>query len=458
MEWTPIMKIRFTKETLSHKPDNASGETRRFLKESHWLEAEGCFDTLVQLYRLGHTINISDRSFTDTLVLDLDHLTAEQASRIHDDSYIEQLCGQLHVKRIERFYSASHVYNKQKLFVNVDTQRDVHENKDLAYIAFRERFEQLTGIQCDPRMDLFTQITFGVKHAEAQGLEEPNLPDARPSRQPKVSRQAVPKSDNQCLMQSPPEEPPEERRWVPLNMAAYNKEYGKHRRVGGRFEWHTRRCYRGGWRLIRIQRGKRHAASARLIAATVYNALYQNAIYQAGFTVEDAKHTVWGTIRFQFDDAVQFLADEKEQLMARVASEWATASAQPLDAYYKHLTSACKAPDRTKYIPRDMQTQRLFAEHCDALAACTTAKERVALIGGLAQGDVQTMRALKRYCRKYGIAAAEKQACDYDAVLDAALKRGGPLQLPDKLKHNARFRRFLKERGVTGRIRWSKQK
>lgn len=446
------MKIRFTKQSYRSKEQALAS-----FGCQEWLEADGGFGLLVDLYRAGHIICVTDLKFTDTVILDLDALEGEQVTHVHDDSYLEQLRTQLGAEEIVRLDSASRVPYKQKLFVHVRLERDLSTGgkKDRAYVRFREKFEQLSGLVCDPRMDRPAQVTFGV--AAARPME---LPAGAPSVQPANrdfakagSEEPKKKSQNKgSRKELTISTGPSEFRWVPLNMLAYNRAYGRSRREGGRFEWQTRHFdpSSGHWVKSEIRRGSRHVSRARLIAAAVYNALYQNANYNTDFTLDDVQHTVWKTIQYQFEGAEQFLAEEGTETISCIAGEWAFAQSTPLESYYCHLVSAAKAKEQRLYVPRDLAAKRLYVLNEARFAQCASLAEARELAGEIALGEVDTVNKLLYHYKKAGYALhnAKGHFGNYAELLASAPRSPEGLPIVDpRYKHNTPFRRYLREHG-----------
>lgn len=430
------MKIRFTKEVFRSKQ-----ETITALGSVSWLEIEGDFNFLIELYRRGHVIHISDTVTTEALILDLDSLTQEQADLIHSEAYMAWLTANTGATRIVRFDSSSRKYCKQKLIVGKHTPRVLVRNKDQAYVAFRKEFEALTGMKCDSKMDAYTQVTFGVRES---GLPKLDFSAATPSSQPKRCRPAE------------PQEISSQGRFIPLDAHGYNKRYGKKPRSCGRFEWLTDH-YVGPRTTKRtmISAGKRHNTIGKLIKCVVYNLMNQNKNFGADFVENDAATTIVSVVRRQFEGSAKFLNEELPAIRAQLHKELTAATSMGLDAYYTWASKEAKNKERYKYTPRTSTLKALLLSHSAFFTTCKDPQAVADRIGFLAQGDAKAMAQLKRYYRTLianptssrenrTVASTER----YNAYIQSCETVNGRLRVDAKHYRNQHFRLFCKRQGI----------
>lgn len=448
----PVMKIRFTKNTYASKK-----RTIDSLSSAEWLEADGDFNTLVYLYQSGHVVHVSDTLNSCALILDLDDLTDAQAECIHHDSYLLWVQTAMQAKRIVRFDSSSRKYCKQKLLIEIDYKRDIVRNKDKAYIALRKQFEELTTIKCDPKMDSYTQVTFGIKLNDPQYEIAFDLASAVPSTQPKKCRPYPDKHISSHKDEGSKEEP--KGRYIPLDAHAYNKRYGKRVREGGRFEWSTIH-YVGphDTKLTVIRAGNRHNVLGKLIKCVVYNMLRQNADFKETFTEGDAMTTAVATVHKQFEGAAEFLRDEAMTLRAQLHMELERAQAMPLEEYYKLVSSESQNKERYRYTPRTQTLKALFLAHIHFFERCNDPKELEERFATLAQGDCSAIRQLKRYYRTLIKAPIDMRSHretmthqdKYEAYAKSCpLNSKGRLMVDEKHYRNARFRAWCQSNNLS---------
>lgn len=436
------MKIRFTKNTYASKK-----KTIDSLGSAEWLEADGDFNTLVYLYQSGHVVHISDTANSCALILDLDDLTDAQAECIHHDSYLLWVQTAMQAKRIVRFDSSSRKYYKQKLLIEIDYKRDIVRNKDKAYIALRKQFEELTTIKCDPKMDSYTQVTFGIKLNDPQYEIAFDLASAVPSTQPSCSK----KHPQIYLPEDGKGNRKELGRFIPLSPAGYNKHYGKQFRPEGRFDWTI--THYVGFRQTektRIRAGNRHNVLGKLIKCATYNALNQNQNYSTDFNANDVASTALCIVGIQFEHAKTFLAEECQSIMAQSYKEFERGSSMGLDEYYRLVCeeSGCKV--HYGYKPRSVSMRALLRQALEERVP-QDENELKAMLGDIAQGDLGSMRALKLYYKSlvHKPLAKGRPKADYGQYIKQCAKNSkGKVLVDSRYYRSSPFRTYCKKQGI----------
>lgn len=398
------MRVTITRSTPGNK-DAAiravrSGATR-------WASGDVDFDGVVALYKAGHVLSVSDTAMSDVFIVDLDHLTAEQAARMDTPAYLAGIAGRIGAEKAVCLPSSSRLPDRRKVFFKIEFARNLVNNKDLEGIRLRELFEKETGILADPAMDEYTRLTFGCR-MEDKG---PDISEWEPAPRPrkegtKAKGGKTPKSPKNVQEVAPAER---KFQYVPLNMGAYNRKYGKTAREGGRLEWAVYRYILGeGKVLLTIGKGKRDAVLPRLYAAIVWNAIFLNGVKWrplgaefVPFALEDCLGTLKGTIRLQFEDGEAFWAEAHVKARAQLSALWHECVGMEPEAAYTMLLEKTGAQRRETYVPRG-EAAALFERCRDTLAACKDYAEVKDACGELAYGEVRTMNALLRLCRKDG--------------------------------------------------------
>lgn len=396
------MRVTITRTTPGSK-DAAVKAVR--CKATGWLSGDTDFAGIVALYKAGHILTISDKARSDAFIVDLDHLTEGQAARLDDPPYLAEVARRIGAECAVCLPSSSRLPDRRKVFFKIQFARSLVNNKDLEGIRLRELFEKETGIKADPAMDEYTRLTFGCR-LEDKGLDISGWEaSARPAKETPAKKGAKRQKPEENIPK--PENEAQKFQFVPLNMGAYNRKYGKMAREGGRLEWNVYRYVPGeGKVLLTIGKGKRDAILPRLYAAIVWNAIFLNGMKWrplcaefAPFTLEDCLGTLKGTIRLQFEDGETFWAEAHVKARAQLAALWNSCLGMEPDEAYTMLLERTGAPRRENYVPRG-EAATLFERHRDALAACKDYAEVKDVCGELAYGEVRTMNALLRLCRK----------------------------------------------------------
>lgn len=464
------MLVRFTREAYKGKKEALAG-----LKSVHWLEADISFDTFLDLYRHGHTAVVSSKEESSILVLDLDGrpkagekaqgMTQAEASLVHSEKFLEDVKELLGARAIVRCDSASRTFYKQKLLINLDYKRDIRENTDFAYRALRLRFEKAFGIQCDPRMDSWTQLTFGSHIAEGKYLPETEaaIRHGRPSSQPRKAEKGAPAEASQGGTRH---------HTVPTDMASLNYKYGKRAREGLRLEFSFYRHSKEGRRGISIPAGTRHASVPMVVQAIVYYAHYCNFYYGgtgAGlFTEADAEFTVFSRIVHHFENGAQFLSEERRYIAAKIHEEWASIEAlthehgaeDGINAYAANRGQFRKHKVLDGYTPRDVEFAQFFHAHCDQIKERLSISRDAAIdfIDGvlipayqrLYSGDHDSPSLHKKFMAAcYRIRLFAGCGCKWASIIEAAPKNemGGPT-LPRQYQKTPALRAYLKDNGI----------
>lgn len=398
------MRVTITRATPGSK-DAAVKVVR--CKATSWLSGDTDFAGIVALYKAGHVLTISDKARSDAFIVDLDHLTEGQAARMDDPPYLAEVARRIGAECAVCLPSSSRLPDRRKVFFKIQFARNLVNNKDLEGIRLRELFEKETGIKADPAMDEYTRLTFGCR-LEDKG---PDISGWAPASRSRKEGTGTKGEKRQKSPKNAQEAEPAERKFqfVPLNMGAYNRKYGKMAREGGRLEWVVYRYVPGEGRvLLTIGRGKRDAVLPRLYAAIVWNAIFLNGMKWnplcaefVPFTLEDCLGTLKGTIRLQFEDGETFWSEAHVKARAQLAALWNSCLGMDPEAAYSMLLERTGAPRRESYVPRG-EAAMLFERCRGTLAACKDYAEVKDMCGELAYGEVRTMNALLRLCRKDG--------------------------------------------------------
>lgn len=450
------MKIRFTQETYTNKT-----LAQENLGKAHWKEIDGNYDMLISLYQSGHTVHISDLEFTDTIILDLDKMNDNQANDIHDIFYIMDLTEKLGVEHIEVFDSASRKYNNQKLFINTKMDRNIVDNKDLAYTEFRTKFEELTGIACDSHMDSYTQITFGISLNDSKYyMTDDTFTNSIDSVQPKkiisdfskllLSNSNINNKMEKSLITF------EKGQYIPLNQIEMNNKYGKEIRFSGRFDWNSKHYigYRESEKTI-VKNGSRHKSLGILIKCVIYNALNQNKQYETNYNENDMLTTVYGVIGKQFENSKQFLYEEGKSIRIQIKKELEKANKMNLDDYYTEISKDSKIKQMFKYTPRELSAKGLFMKHITFFRTCTNYEAIMDKIGVIAEGELNVMNQIKRYYKEFigplGDDGRKNNGnfADYESyILSCNTNDKGKIIVDNSHYHNANFRKYCKENNI----------
>jgi len=450
------MRVTITRSTPGNK-DAAIRAVRSGV--TRWVSGDVDFDGVVSLYKAGHVLTISDTGHSGALIIDLDHLDASQARRMDDAEYLERVAERLGAGKAVCLPSSSRLPDRRKVFFKIEFARNLVNNKDLEGIRLRELFEKETGIKADPAMDEYTRLTFGCRIEDGG----PDISAWEPARRPKKAATKGGKTPKSPKAIKEPE--PEERKFqfVPLNMGAYNRKYGKMAREGGRLEWNVYRYVPGeGKVLLTIGKGKRDAVLPRLYAAIAWNAIFLNTAKWrplgaefVPFALEDCLGTLKGTIRLQFEDGETFWSEAHVKARAQMSALWQECAGMEPDAAYAMLLERTGAPRREHYVPRG-EAAALFERFRDTLAACKDYAEVKDVCGELAYGEVRTMNALLRLCRKDAGIVKGRPAdsrTDFAEYLKGCPKDGAGRFLVSRTQYNKKaFRDFCRMHGHNVRI------
>lgn len=473
------MLVRFTREAYKSKTEALAG-----LKSAHWLEADISFDAFLDMYRHGHTAVVSDKAVSSVLVLDLDGrskagekakgMAQAEASLVHSESFLEGVKGLFGAKAAIRCDSASKTFYKQKLLIGLDYRRDIRGNTDLAYQALRLRFEEAFGVQCDPRMDSWTQLTFGSRTTEDKYLPETEaaFKSGRPSSQPKKAEKEAPAKVGQGGTRH---------HMVPTSMHQLNCKYGKHAREGLRLE-HTAYYYdKDGRHSAQIPIGKRHSSVPHIAISIVYYAHYCNLHYGgavadgiAPFTIDDAIFTAYSIIKHQFQDGTQFLASEERYIHQTMHREWDAIET----LIHDHGTEAginAYAANRSQfrkktvdgYKPRDTEFAQFLDRHreqivdklSDSPDAAIDYIDSCLIPTFMRQCPGCEFASLKRRAlaslKRRGIHITTPRHSKWAAIIEAAPKNemGGPT-LPRQYLTTPALRAYIKKKGIKNWSWW----
>lgn len=383
------MRVTATVEMFASKEAAISG-----IRTAHWAEGDVDFSTLVRLYMAGHAFNISDDSISDAFIVDLDALLPWQAESLATDSYRKVLATAIGADSCIFLPSSSRNPLKGKLFFKVHFRRDIRNNIDQANRRLRQLLEEKSGLVADPKMDTYTQLTFGCK---MQGDAGPNLSAWTPSVQPRIRQKA---SKNTAAKKC-------ETQFIPLNMGAYNRKYGKMMRKGGRLEWHVYFYGKSGRAVNVIREGSRHKALPRLYAAIIWNAIFLNtAAYKpisgehVPFSLDDCAGTLRKVVLFQFENGHAFWESEGRSAVSVLASMWNEYVGMSPDNAYSSLLEKTGAKERTVYRPKDQAASAIYRGYRAAFVKCATMDEIKNLAAKAAGGDTKIMSAIIRKCRK----------------------------------------------------------
>lgn len=426
------MEVTATAEAFADKESAIKG-----IPSATWFRGDADFETLIALYRAGHVLNISDAISAEALILDLDHLSPEQAAYVDGEANLGEIASRLKAERAICLKSSSRLPSRRKIFLKIKYARDIKDGMDLAAARARELFEKETGIVADAKMDRAAQLTFGCKEADAPALDISGWKKTRQPRNRNFNEKAYGK-------------PPKQFQFIPLNMGAYNNKYGKAAREGGRLEWHVH-CYaKDKTRIIAmIRRGKRHTTLPRLCAAILWNAISLNATRpDAEIAPEDCNRTLKRVVECQFEDGKAFWAEEGDKACSQLAAMWKEYSGMRIDAAYAALIAKTGEKARFKYVPRDTETTKCFHYLREKLAKCATYAEVKDICGKAAGGDQDVMNRLLRHCRNdKGIPKGKTgKTADYLAYIETCPQQDGIYFVDASYYHRKAFRDFCRER------------
>lgn len=425
------MEVTATAETFADKESAIQG-----IRSATWFRGNADFETLIALYRAGHALNISDTISAEALILDLDHLSPEQAAYVDDRTNLEKIASRLKAGCAICLKSSSRLPSRRKIFLKTKYARNIKDGVDLAAAHIRELFEKETGIAADTKMDRPAQLTFGCKEAGAPALD---VSGWKKTRQPR----------NMDFDEKVPGEPPKPFQFIPLNMGAYNHKYGKASREGGRLEWNVYRYTKGKTRVVAmICRGKRHITLPRLCAAILWNAINLNATRpDARISLEDCNRTLRRVVERQFEDGKAFWAEEGGKACAQLAAMWAEYAGKQVNEVYAALIAKTGEKARFKYVPRDAEATKCFHYLREKLAKCTTYAEVKDICGKAAEGDQAVMKRLLRHCRDDKCIPKGKKgnAADYHAYIETCPCQGGVYFVGTSYYHRKAFRDFCRE-------------
>ena len=467
------MLVRFTREAYKSKAEALAG-----LKSVHWLEADISFDAFLDLYRHGHTAVVSDKKTSGVLVLDLDGrskagekakgMAQAEASLVHSGPFLEGVKKLFGAREAVRCDSASKTFYKQKLLIGLDYKRDIRGNTDLVYRALRLRFEEAFGIQCDPRMDSWTQLTFGSRTTEDKYLPETEAAfrSGHPSSQPKKAEKEASAEASQGGTRH---------HTVPTSMHQLNRKYGKHARPGLRLEHAAYYYDKDGRHSAQIPIGKRHSCIPHIAASIAYYAHYCNLHYGGAvagsttpFTADDAIFTAYSIIRYQFQDSTQFLASEERYIHQAVHHEWDAIETLVRDHGAEagiNMYAANRSQFRKKtidgYKPRDTEFAQFLDRHQGQIVDKLSDSPDAAicyidscLIPAFAQQHPGCeFASLKRRAlaslKRRGIHIATPRHSKWAAIVEAAPKNemGGPI-LPRQYLTTPALRAYIKKKGI----------
>lgn len=425
------MKVTATAETFANKESAIKG-----IRSATWVRGDANFETLIALYRAGHIINISDTISAGALILDLDHLSQKQAIYVDNQGNLGEIASRLKAEYAICLESSSRLPSKRKIFLKIKYARDIKDGVDLAATHFRKLFEKETGIVADAKMDRAAQLTFGCKETGAPTLD---ISRWQKTRQPR----------NIDFGEKMYEKPPKTFQFIPLNMGAYNHKYGKATREGGRLEWNIYRYTKNKSRVIAmIRHGKRHTTLPRLCAAIVWNAINLNMTRpDTRITLEDCDRTLRRVVEYQFEDGKEFWGEEGGKACSQLAAMWAEYAGMQADVAYAALIAKTGEKARFKYVPRDIEATKCFHYLREKLVKCTTYAEVKNICGKAADGDLDVMKRLLRYCRNdKDIPKGKKgKVANYRTYIETCPCQGGIYFVGESYYHRKAFRDFCRE-------------
>lgn len=453
------MLIRYTTEIFYAKPE--AKYVGWHLKNSAWREAHGDFGVLVNLYRMGHGVHISDREESDCLILDLDGdegggMSEDILEKIHSPSFIGEVVCVMEAEDAVLLQSASRNPGKAKLFIRKPHARQIEGNTDLAYRAERIRFEEAFGVPCDFHMDSWTQITWGCRDPEASYSEDTlrAMNESKASEQPRAGTSSRTHSRHR---QVPDAETGISGRFIPLNQWVINAAVRREARPDiYRVDFYPYFHTKNGRESLVIPVGKRESTDIRIIIAAVYHAWYLNGRYGTEFVEADAEATVLAVIQRHFEDGAAYISENGNALRRKIADEWERCG-KDVQEYGRSVCIACNGEAKMGYTPRDTLPGALWNAYGDEILASV---DPDSLIAWASEGDVATIKALKRRLRNARRPAGEKRGRgrprnDYAEVVASADKdEGGRLILPIVLRSPA-FRRYLSEHSIKGPFKWT---
>lgn len=490
------MQVTATVESFAGKDDAIAS-----IRQAHWACGETDFGGLLALYSSGHIINISDRNASEAFIVDVDtpkppsgppfeRLPAEErearmrkyesalddykkrVANLDDPAYLVDVSGRIGAEYGVCLQSSSRDPLRRKVFFKIQFRRNIRGGdgpdggRDLEGRRLRELFEQATGIKADPKMDRAAQVTFGCRISDACPIDVSTwTPHPQPANADygctaaKRKKAAQNTSKSEGSQASPPTDAPFQ--FVPLNMGAYNRRYGKRPREGGRLEWNAYFYGIKGRSIKIIREGRRHATLPRICAAIIWNALFlNNAKYPpisgeafTPFTLEDCMATLKKIIHVQFDAGDTFWDEEGYGACGRLASLWAEYAELSPEEAYPGLLRKTHAPERHRYVPRDGTAARLFAGYRDQFVQCRSYDEVKDLAGKISLGDEKIMAGLLRRCKNdekviKGYGRGGRHA-NYSEYLSGCMRNKDGRYIVDPAHyHNGRFTAYCQEHGI----------
>lgn len=457
------MLIRYTTDILYGKPESPG----IFLAQAQWRETDASFDVLMNLYRMGHVIRISDTTFADGFIIDIDGpggngMPPEMADRVHGPSFAREIKALFDADEAIIYDSASRRYDKQKIFVRKRYEREISENADLAYRRFRLKFEAAFGITCDFHMDSLSQITWPCRDPNVAYSPE-TLAAIKKSIKSRQSDGIIPKPQKtakECpeRRRGPSEKAEERGRFVPLNQWIINLSIKREPRPDiYRIDFYPFFHTKNGRKSLVVPIGKRNTMDIRIIAAAAYYAHYANARYGMDYREIDCVATVTATIRRHFEAGSNYLDENAGMLRLKIEEEWNKCS-ENFQAYGRQKTILLKGVEKIGYSPRSGQAATAWNIIKDELmkAPADAVKD---LIGYACDGDAATMNSVYR---KYRAARKSvnpgfdgRHRANYDDLVKKAPrdpKYGRPI-LPRSMYQSKELREFLRKHGI--RCHWT---
>lgn len=469
------VRIRYTTDILYAKPDNPGAGA--FLSKAKWRETSADLGVLFNLFRLGHAIHIADKEETDAFILDLDHLTPEQADRVHSTGFLDEVKALFDAEEVILHDSASRQYNKQKVFVRKHYRRRLREGNDRAYLRFCLMFKKAFGIQCDICMRHWWQLTWPCRDPDAAYSPETMaaMDISHPVEKQPLKEEVygeIGRANTEKRKKSPKSPPisakmPKSGRGIPLFQDAVNAEFTKEARPDiYRLDFFPYFYKKGRERAsLFVPIGERHPTVMRVVAAAVYFAHYLNIRHSAGYTMDDSIWTVSKVVERHFADATAFWDEEGAGIMATIEAEWAECSAD-FQEYGRRKSTVIHGKIKTGYNPRSHQAAAIWKIYRDELLAmlpclvplkikelCYGVKADMDAVYRMWRAETRKLGQVRKQGRQPG--TTDSKAEDLDALV-ATLSRNekGRILAPGRLKHSPKFRKYAKDHGL--KCSWTK--
>lgn len=420
------MLIKYTKESFDHKP---IWETE--CKHLHWRQHQGGFFEYIYLWQTGHIMDIGDNELMDFIIVDIDNLPAGKREWLNTNC--AAIANALDVRSCHVFDSSSRHPDKCKVYLELFIPIAVNDME-----VFLTEFE----IYCDVEVDKCTksayQLNYGIMLNSPDYLIDTSVfyADIPSVRSTKKGQKDI---------------------FLPVNQQEKNRLLGKKAYTDPRLEWNYYKFIKHEGKIVRdtilIKEGQRQKTLNLLIKIVMFNACMYNKYYNKTYTVDEVYNKVKMIMALQFDQAKQFIFENKRIIYQTCYNEWHEQMSRNIPELYTELCSMLNKKENYSYIPREFSAAAIYRSIKDSLAELNK-DEVIDRIGYIAEGDELIINRILRYYNKdkfNGIRKDKgkkhnypkvKTTIEYEEFLNSLTIENGKYLIPKTLI-TSKLRKFL---------------